>query len=389
MTSLLTFHENPPLSLYIHLPWCVKKCPYCDFNSHEFSKTDINEDKYIDALMRDLEIELPRIWGRTITSVFIGGGTPSLFSVESLNKLLSALRARLNINSGIEITLEANPGTAEAEKFRGYREVGINRLSIGAQSFNDINLKALGRIHDSSEAQRAIDFAKDAGFENFNIDLMFGLPDQTIDDAIHDLEIAVALSPTHISWYQLTIEPNTVFYSKPPKVPSDDDSWLMQEQGQKFLQEKNYTQYEISAYAKDKQVAEHNMNYWEFGDYLGIGAGAHGKITNVAEGKIERFTRHKIPKRYMELAESESVITETRELSRNELPLEFMMNAMRLKDGVSSNLFLQRTGIPLKIMEKELLIATERKLLEWNVNEIMPSIAGQRYLNELLEIFVK
>lgn len=389
MTSLLTFNENPPLSLYIHLPWCVKKCPYCDFNSHEFSSGKIDEDSYIEALIRDLETELPRIWGRTITSVFIGGGTPSLFSVKSLDKLLSALRARLNINPGIEITLEANPGTAEAEKFRGYKEAGINRLSIGIQSFNDKYLKSLGRIHDSKEALHAIDLARAAGFENFNLDLMFGLPDQTIDDALHDLETAVAQSPTHISWYQLTIEPNTVFYSKPPKVPSDDDSWLIQEQGQTFLQGSGYQQYEISAYAKDKQVALHNINYWEFGDYLGIGAGAHGKITNVAEGKIERFTRHKIPKRYCELAGNESVITETRKLNRNELPLEFMMNVLRLTEGVPANLFLQRTGLPLKNMEKELMMAEERKLLDWQLNKLKPTMQGQRYLNELLEMFVK
>ncbi len=389
MTSLLTFKENPPLSLYIHLPWCVKKCPYCDFNSHEFSSKVIDEDVYIDALIRDIETELPRIWGRTITSVFIGGGTPSLFSVESLNKLLSAIRARLNIHSGIEITLEANPGTAEAEKFRGYREAGINRLSIGIQSFNDKYLKSLGRIHDSKEALHAIDLAKSAGFENFNLDLMFALPNQSINDAIHDLETAVAQSPTHISWYQLTIEPNTVFYSKPPKIPTDDDSWSIQEQGQRFLQENGYKQYEISAYAKDNQVATHNLNYWEFGDYLGIGAGAHGKITNIAEGKIERFTRHKIPKRYMELAGNETVITETRKLIRQDLPLEFMMNAMRLSKGIIPDLFLQRTGSPLSVIEKELLMAVDRQLIDWQLNELKPTIQGQRYLNELLEMFVK
>ncbi|HIF50886.1 MAG TPA: oxygen-independent coproporphyrinogen III oxidase-like protein [Thiotrichaceae bacterium] len=389
MTSLLTFHENPPLSLYIHLPWCVKKCPYCDFNSHEFTSTALDEDAYIDALIRDLETELPRIWGRTITSVFIGGGTPSLFSVASLNKLLSALRARLNISSGIEITLEANPGTAEAEKFRGYRDAGINRLSIGVQSFDDKNLKALGRIHGAGEAHRAIHFAKDAGFENFNIDLMFALPNQSIDAALQDLQLAVDHAPTHISWYQLTIEPNTVFYSKPPKVPSDDMSWSIQKQGQEFLRVNHYAQYEISAYAKDKQVSAHNMNYWEFGDYLGIGAGAHGKITNVAEGKIERFTRHKIPKRYIELAGSESVITGTRKLEQDDLSLEFMMNAMRLSNGIPANLFIERAGIPIKKMEKELFLAEERMLLDWRVNRLQPTVKGQRYLNELLEIFVK
>ena len=389
MTSLLTFHDNPPLSLYIHLPWCVKKCPYCDFNSHEFSPSGFEEDQYIDALIRDLETELPRVWGRTISSVFIGGGTPSLFLPDALDKLLSAIRARLNIYPQIEITLEANPGTAEADKFRGYREIGINRLSLGVQSFNDENLKALGRIHDSAEAINAIELTKAAGFDDFNIDLMFGLPEQTIDDALKDLEMAVEQLSTHISWYQLTIEPNTIFNSKPPTLPNEDELWAMQEQGQAFLQENNFKQYEISAYAKDKHTAVHNMNYWQFGDYIGIGAGAHGKITNVAEQKIERFTRHKIPKRYIELAGSDAVITETRVLNRDELILEFMMNALRLTDGVPTHLFTDRTGLPLKSAEKELMLAEERGLIDWQLNKLKPSLAGHRYLNELLELFVK
>ncbi len=389
MVPLLTFHENPPISLYIHLPWCVKKCPYCDFNSHELSPSGFEEVQYIDALIRDLETELPRIWGRTVISVFIGGGTPSLFSPESLDKLLSAVRSRLNIHPEIEITLEANPGTAEAEKFRAYREIGINRLSLGVQSFNNENLKVLGRIHDSNEAHHAIELGKAAGFDNFNIDLMFGLPRQTINDALNDLEIAVAQLPTHISWYQLTIEPNTVFNAKPPKLPSDDDIWLIQEQGQTFLEENNFKQYEISAYAKDKHTALHNMNYWQFGDYLGIGSGAHGKITNVAENKIERFTRHKIPKRYTELAGNDVVITETRILNRDEIPLEFMMNALRLTNGVPTHLFPDRTGLPLKCTEKELMLAEERGLIDWQLDTLKPSREGQRYLNELLEIFVK
>lgn len=389
MTSLLTFHENPPLSLYIHLPWCVKKCPYCDFNSHEFSPSGLEEEQYIDALIRDLETELPRVWGRTISSVFIGGGTPSLFSPATLDKLLSAIRARLNIHPQIEITLEANPGTAEADKFRSYREIGINRLSLGVQSFNDENLKALGRIHDSAEAINAIELTKAAGFDDFNIDLMFGLPKQTINDALNDLEMAVKQLSTHISWYQLTIEPNTIFNSKPPTLPNEDELWAMQEQGQVFLQENNFKQYEISAYAKDKHTAVHNMNYWQFGDYIGIGAGAHGKITNVAEQKIERFTRHKIPKRYIELAGSDAVITETRVLNCDELTLEFMMNALRLTEGIPTHLFTDRTGLPLKSAEKELMLAEERGLIDWQMNELKPSLAGSRYLNELLELFVK
>ena len=386
---MLNFTEAIPLSLYIHLPWCIKKCPYCDFNSHEFSAVGLEEDAYVDALIRDIESELPRIWGRTIHSIFIGGGTPSLFSATALDRLLSATRARLNINPGIEITLEANPGTAEADKFRAYREIGINGLSLGVQSFNDKNLKALGRIHDAAEALYAIDVTRKAGFENFNVDLMFGLPGQSIADALHDLEIAVAQSPTHISWYQLTIEPNTVFNSKPPVLPGEDAIWSMQEQGQAYLQEQNYRQYEISAYARDNHVAKHNMNYWQFGDYLGIGAGAHGKITNVAEKKIERYTRHKIPKRYIELAGTNAVITETRVLQRDELALEFMMNALRLNEGVATRLFSERTGMLLKTAEKELTQAEEQGLIDWQLNYLKPSVKGQHYLNELLQIFVK
>ena len=386
---MLDFKVAIPLSLYIHLPWCVKKCPYCDFNSHEIKKSVIDEDDYIDALIRDIDFELPRIWGRQIISVFIGGGTPSLFSADALDKLISALRSRLNIHPQIEITLEANPGTAEAKKFKAYRELGINRLSIGVQSFHDEQLKALGRIHDANEALNAVEMAKNAGFENFNIDLMFGLPQQSIEEAINDLEIAVAEQPTHISWYQLTIEPNTIFNARPPPLPREDDIWEMQSAGKIFLAEQGYTQYEVSAYALKKQQCSHNLNYWEFGDYLGIGAGAHGKITNIAEGRIERFARHKIPSRYMILAGNDAVITETKKLGRQDLPLEFMMNALRLIEGVPANLFLERTGMPLKIVEKELSIAEERQLIDWQLNCLRPSPQGQRYLNDLLGLFVK
>lgn len=389
MASLLTLNENPPLSLYIHLPWCVKKCPYCDFNSHELAAANDEEQAYVEALICDLETELPQIWGRTISSVFIGGGTPSLFSAESIENLMSALRARLNIHPEIEVTMEANPGTAEAEKFKAYREAGINRLSIGIQSFNDKCLKSLGRIHNAEEALNAIGLAKSAGFENINLDLMFGLPEQNKEECLTDLEIAVEQSPMHISWYQLTIEPNTVFYSKPPLTPDDDKLFLMQEAGQSYLEKMGYKQYEISAYAKDHCVSLHNTNYWQFGDYLGIGAGAHGKITNVAEGNIKRFSRHKMPKRYIELAGSDAVITETRKLNRNDLALEFMMNVLRLKEGVDAGLFLRRTGLPLSIIEKELTQTVDHGLIEWQIDNLKPTKKGQRYLNELLEIFVK
>ena len=387
--TLLTFHENPPLSLYIHLPWCVKKCPYCDFNSHEFSPTGFEEENYLNALIRDIDFELPRIWGRTINTVFIGGGTPSLFSPEALDKLLSAIRARLNIHPAIEITLETNPSTAEAEKFRCFREIGINRLSLGVQSFNDRQLKKIGRVHDASQAHLAIEIAKEAGFENLNIDLMFGLPEQSINDALDDLDKALTHSPKHISWYQLTIEPNTIFNSRPPILPNDDDIWSMQEEGQNFLEAEGFKKYEISAYAKDKYIALHNLNYWQFGDYLGIGAGAHGKITNVAEMKIERYIRHKIPKHYIDLAGTDAAITEKRVLKKDELPLEFVMNAFRLIEGVSTRLFSDRTGLLLKNSEKELLIAEELGLIEWQFDELKASSKGLRYLNELLEIFVK
>ncbi len=383
----------PPLSLYVHIPWCVKKCPYCDFNSHT-ANNQLPEEEYLQALIQDLELELPYVQGRKLSSIFFGGGTPSLFSAETIGRIIQAAKRRIGFegtdsDNNIEITLEANPGTFEQEKFSGYRSVGVNRLSIGIQSFNNNQLEALGRIHSSEQAINAFQTARKAGFENINLDLMFGLPEQKKEDCLTDLEVAVEQSPTHISWYQLTIEPNTVFYSKPPITPDDDKLFSMQEGGQSYLEKMEYKQYEISAYAKDKYVSLHNTNYWQFGDYLGIGAGAHGKITNVAEGNIARFSRHKIPKRYIELAGSDAVITETRKLNRNDLALEFMMNALRLKEGVDSGLFLRRTGLPLSIIEKELMQAVDSDLIEWQIDNQRPTKKGQSYLNELLEIFVK
>ncbi len=386
---MLNFKEAVPLSLYVHLPWCVKKCPYCDFNSHEHVVDTDTEQQYVDALIRDLEFDLPNIWGRQIVSVFIGGGTPSLFSVAAIDKLMIALRARLNLHPGIEVTMEANPGTAEAEKFTGYRDAGINRLSIGIQSLNDSHLKVLGRIHDSKEALSAVAMAKSAGFDNINLDLMFGLPEQTVDEALADLQQVIDLNPTHISWYQLTLEPNTVFHARPPALPDDDHIWEMQQQGQALLASNGYNQYEISAYANDGKRCEHNLNYWEFGDYLGIGAGAHGKLTNVAEGKIERFSRHRIPKRYMELAGSDQALTSSKALTRADLPLEFMLNTMRLVDGVPSNLFLERTGLPLSRIEDQLAKAENMELLDWSVQRLAPTTKGQRYLNNLLSLYME
>jgi oxygen-independent coproporphyrinogen-3 oxidase len=388
MTMICNFKQPIPLALYIHLPWCVKKCPYCDFNSHEIVRQSLQEEDYIDALIKDLEWQLPQMWGRSIISVFIGGGTPSLFSVAAMDRLLSSLRARLNLHSEIEITLEANPGTVDAEKFIGYREIGINRISIGVQTFSDVNLKSLGRIHNGKDAMLAVEKAKNAGFENINIDLMFGLPGQNINEAINDLELGIGMNPSHISWYQLTIEPNTVFYAKPPVLPDEDYIWEIQQQGQKLLKESHYNQYEISAYENDNHQCKHNLNYWQFGDYLGIGAGSHSKLTDVANGVISRHIRHRIPERYINLAGTQDVITKSRALKTNELPLEFMMNAMRLSDGVKSSLFFDHTGIPVSCMKQTLLNAEDRGLIQWNIEKIKPTETGQRYLNDLLQMFM-
>lgn len=384
---MLNFQSTIPLSLYIHLPWCVKKCPYCDFNSHEIGSDKFQEGEYIDALIKDLEFELPRIWGRSITSIFFGGGTPSLFSEEAIEKLLSRIRALLNTYPDIEITLEVNPGTVDAERFKAYRKLGINRLSIGVQSFNDHSLKNLGRIHNSEEALNAIRIAREAGFKNINLDLMFGLPEQSIDDAINDLQIAIEQTPDHISWYQLTIEPNTVFYASPPELPEDDDIWAMQQRGQEYLQAHGYIQYEVSAYAKAKHQCVHNMNYWQFGDYLGIGAGAHSKITDIKQGTIRRDTRRRIPKSFIENAGSEAVIVEQRLLDRNDVTLEFMMNALRLLEGIHPSIFYERTGCPLTVIEKQLGEAEQKGLIEYTMNNIKPSEKGIRYLNDLLQLF--
>jgi putative oxygen-independent coproporphyrinogen III oxidase len=391
---MLDFKSNPPLSLYIHLPWCIKKCPYCDFNSHEINKETFpdlhQENAYIDALISDLESELPRIWGRPIVSIFIGGGTPSLFSAEAIERLMAAMRSRLTFYHNTEITMEANPGSAEAKRFKAYRESGVNRLSIGVQSFDDEKLKRLGRVHDHNEAINAIAMAKDAGFDEINIDLMFGLPEQSIDQAISDLEVAMQQKTSHLSWYQLTIEPNTIFYSKPPVLPVDDLLWDMQQQGQTYLADNGFNQYEISAYARkgEDHQCQHNRNYWQFGDYLGIGAGAHGKLTHVAEGKIERYARHRVPQSYIDKAQL-NAITETRSLARDELPLEFMMNALRLNEGFHPSLFIEHTGLPLNHIQKQLEIAEEKALIEWDINKIKPTETGHRYLNDLIQLFIK
>lgn len=377
--------QLPPLSLYIHIPWCVRKCPYCDFNSHQ-REDELPEAAYVARLLKDLQADLPYVQGRELQSIFIGGGTPSLFSAAAYAQLLHAAEALIAFAPNIEITLEANPGTAELEKFSGYRAAGINRLSIGVQSFNAEHLKVLGRIHDSSEALRAADFARSAGFNNFNLDLMFGLPGQTTDQACTDINTAIACSPTHISWYQLTIEPNTEFYSKPPQTPVDDALADMQDAGLQVLAANGYKRYEVSAYAQNDLASAHNLNYWQFGDYLGIGAGAHGKITLPESGNILRTRKTRMPRHYLD--NNRILTAETRTVSQQELPLEFMMNALRLSEGCPATMFEPRTGLALATLDGKLQLLQKRGLLCKTEQRIQPTDRGLLHLNELLLQFM-
>jgi len=387
----MAFTSGIPLSLYIHIPWCVEKCPYCDFNSHsikdQFNLSD-HEDEYIHALFLDLEQTLPDIWGRSIDSIFIGGGTPSLFSGEAIDKLLSGIRARLMLKADIEITLESNPGTAEAKNYNDYRSAGINRLSIGVQSFSASQLNNLGRIHTANEAINAYQMARDAGFERINLDLMFALPGQTVNEALQDLKQAIALNPDHLSWYQLTIEPNTVFYQQPPKnLPDDDLTWEIQSAGFELLERSGFHQYEISAWCKTKQESMHNLNYWTFGDYIGIGAGAHGKITNFSEQKVFRTRRKKQPSLWLGSESAGSLILRDAIL-KEDLALEFMMNVLRLNDGVELNYFTERTGLPLSTISKELFIAKQKGFIENKEHQIQATEKGRMFLNDLLALFM-
>ena len=371
----------PPLALYVHIPWCVRKCPYCDFNSHERAG-ELPEKQYVEKLLSDLESLLPSVWGRRLTSLFIGGGTPSLFSPQSIDTLLSGVRARMPLEPGAEITLEANPGTVEAARFRGFRDAGVNRLSIGVQSFDDRMLAALGRIHSAEEAKRAIDAAR-ATFDNVNIDLMYGLPAQTMAMARADIEAATRAGVPHVSAYQLTIEPNTVFWSKPPLLPPHDECAEMQVMVEEMLGEAGYEHYETSAFAKPRNRCRHNLNYWEFGDYLGIGAGAHGKIS--FPDRVTRHERAKQPKEYLDPGKttvSEKIIPAA------ELPFEFMLNALRLVEGFPVALFEERTGLPVTRIGKQLERAEAVDLIERDWRHIRPTARGQRFLNELLELFL-
>ena len=380
MSAELHLRSLPPLSLYIHIPWCVRKCPYCDFNSH--TSNHIPEQDYVTALLSDLDEELIFVQGRKLHSIFFGGGTPSLFSAKSIAEILSGVEKRIPFSPGIEITLEANPGTVEQQNFIGYQQAGVNRLSIGVQSFNNLHLKALGRIHNHNEAINAALAAKKAGIENFNIDLMHGLPEQTADQALQDLQQAIDLGPMHMSWYQLTIEPNTAFYSSPPVLPEDDQLADIQQAGEELLSASGFQQYEISAYSQKEKQAKHNINYWEFGDYLGIGAGAHGKITHLKEQTIHRRWKTRAPKDYLD--QEKLFLAGQKQLLTGELPLEFLMNALRLNKGFSKTLLQERTGQEFSAIETSIKKLIDKKLLREKEQTISTTNLGRRFLNTVL-----
>jgi len=374
----------PPLALYVHMPWCVKKCPYCDFNSHEL-KGSLADTEYADALIRDLENALPSIWGRRVYSIFFGGGTPSLFPAATMDRLLAAFRARLSMEPDCEVTLEANPGTFEAEKFRDYAAAGINRLSIGIQSFNPGHLKALGRIHDDTEAWRAIEIAS-KHFTNINLDLMYGLPDQTPAESEADCAAALSCGTSHLSFYSLTLEPNTVFHRYPPALPDADAEANMQDAIEARLGEGGFTHYETSAYARTGRECRHNLNYWRFGDYLGIGAGAHSKLS--FPDRITRQARFKQPNSYFDNLGKGTAVSEEQVVGPRDLPFEFMMNALRLTEGFPVAMFTERTGLPITAAAKALDAAEEKGLIARDHERIRPTERGQHFLNDLLQLFL-
>ncbi len=373
----------PPLSLYIHLPWCERKCPYCDFNSHE--RGEIPEQRYIEALLADLRTDLPLAQGRSVETIFIGGGTPSLFSVAGVRALLSGIAGELSVAEGAEITLEANPGSAEAGKFQGFREAGVNRLSLGIQSFDDACLRALGRIHGSEQACAALEHAVAAGFDSFNIDLMHGLPGQDADGAAADLRQALRYRPPHLSWYQLTIEPNTAFHTRPPALPGEDSLADIQEGGESLLQAAGYHQYEVSAYSQPRRQCRHNLNYWNFGDYLGIGAGAHGKVT-LAGGGIRRLAKRRQPERYMNAAR-EGFTAATRLVAPEEIAGEFMLNALRLNRGFSLAQFTARTGRSVETILPVIESLCGQDLLALDGGQVATTVRGRRFLDDVVGAF--
>ena len=374
----------PPLSLYVHIPWCLKKCPYCDFNSHQ-AATTIPEQDYVDTLINDLKADLPWVQGRKLESIFFGGGTPSLFSGTAIGTILNTAEQLIGFDSAIEITLEANPGTVEQNKFADFHSAGVNRLSIGVQSFNDQQLQRLGRIHDGTEALKAIDAARAVGFNNFNIDLMHGLPAQTIAQAQADIELAVQSGAQHISWYQLTIEPNTEFYSRPPSLPSDERLADIQQVGNQTLQQAGFHQYEVSAFAVDGQRSKHNMNYWQFGDYLGIGAGAHGKVTLPERNQVLRTNKTRQPNDY--LSRKDSLVAQQQTIDNGQMAIEFMMNGLRLRDGIPMAYFPKRTGLPMTTVQTQVEELQRDGLMTIDEHRYRATELGYQFLNTLLQKF--
>ena len=378
--------RNPPLSLYIHIPWCVQKCPYCDFNSHGL-KSDLPEKEYVAHLLDDLAIDAKRVGNRQVETIFIGGGTPSLFSADAMAAILEGVKARVNLAPNAEITMEANPGTVEAGKFAGFYQAGVNRISVGIQSFQPHHLKVLGRIHNELQAENAVKQAHSAGLPTFNLDLMHGLPEQSVENAMGDLQQGIALNPYHLSWYQLTIEPNTPFYSRPPALPDDDILWEIQQRGHEILEAAGYHQYEISGYAKHGHQCQHNVNYWRFGDYLGIGCGAHGKITDAKKGTIHRTVKVKHPRGYMEI--SRPYLDTQTQVAEDDLPFEFFMNRFRLVEPCPIDDFSSFTGLTLpKDVDTALADAQQQGLLRLSPSHWQVTDKGRRYLNSLLSCFV-
>jgi putative oxygen-independent coproporphyrinogen III oxidase len=376
------------LALYVHMPWCVRKCPYCDFNSHQLKSAQPDES-YIDALLKDFDLEAPRLEGRRIDSVFFGGGTPSLFKPEEFARLLTALKGRIAFAPDAEITMEANPGTIERGRFAGYAEAGINRVSLGAQSFDARALKVLGRIHSAEDTHRAVEELRAAKLDNFNLDLMYALPGQTLEEALYDVRTACSLGPSHISYYQLTLEPGTVFHSRPPELPDEDTAWQIQTAGQGLLAQSGYEQYEISAYAKQGARCRHNLNYWLFGDYLGVGAGAHGKLSLGDPMQILRTVKPKQPREYQDrIRHAQDNVGETARVAAADLPFEFMLNALRLNDGFGRDCYEQRTGLALSELGKKLANAQERLLMEPTAAGWRPTELGRRFLNDLQASFL-
>lgn len=385
--GVLSLGSLPPLSLYVHLPWCLKKCPYCDFNSHEAQsgRGALPEQRYLDALMADLEAALPLIWGRTVHSVFIGGGTPSLFSPAAIDQLIGGVRARLRLEADAEITLEANPGTFEKERFRAYRGAGVTRLSIGVQSFDDRFLSALGRVHDRAQALAAVEEAAQA-FDTFNLDIMYALPGQSLQDLERDVALALSLGPPHISIYHLTIEPNTYFAKFPPRLPEDDQAYAMLDRITEMTGAAGLQRYEVSAYARPGHACVHNTNYWRFGDYLGIGAGAHSKISFAH--RVVRQVRTRDPQRYMDRALAGNAVAQDHEVKRADLPFEFMLNALRLRDGFALQDFTERTGLPLSAIAAALDEAQRKGLIERDAAHVRPTERGFDFLSDLQELFL-